>query len=226
MAAEANQFVQQNDANAEGCSVTSNKRAALTSKRTEETRRCYGCGVIGNLHSACAACVLNAAADGIQSFLQKGGKRSRGAVVGAVGSPGSVYLKARCNNIVVTGFVDCGSSCTLMAEQCAKRLKLERRDSDVVISSVSGEWIKHAGQVEYDLVVQGFRLAAWKAFVVPQLPGNASLLIGMDVIQKVGDLTLNATANGRVNVQLGPQRVNVTVAVKLVKPSVVLEDFR
>ena len=83
-----------------------------------------------------------------------------------------------------------------MAEQCARQLKLERCNSDVVISSVLGEAIKHAGQVECDLIVQGFWLAAWKALVVLKLPGNALLLIGMDVIQKVGGLALDTTANG------------------------------
>ena len=182
---------------------------------------------MGHLRSACSVRKmwwLTA----YRAFLQKGGKRGRGAVVSAIGSPGSVYLKARCNNIVITSFVDCRSSCTLMMEQCAKWLKLERCDSNVVISSVSSEWIKHAGQVECDLVVQGFWLVAWKVFIVPQLPGNASLLIGIDVIQKVGGLVLNATVNGRVSMQLGLQRVNVTAAVntpKLVKLSVVLEDI-
>ena len=114
-----------------------------------------------------------------------------------------------------------------MAEQCAKRLKLKRCNSDVVISSVSGEWIKHAGQVECNLVVQEFQLTAWKALVVPQLPGDASLLIGMDVIQKVGGLTLSIIANGQVSAQLGPRKLDVAAAVsppKSITPSMVLED--
>ena len=95
-------------------------------------------------------------------------------------------------------------------------MKLERCDS--YVGHFICVRIKHAGQVECDLVVQGFWLAAWKALVVPQLPGNASLLIGVDVIQKVGGLALDATANGRVSVQLGPRRVDVTAVVNTPKP--------
>ena len=114
-----------------------------------------------------------------------------------------------------------------MVEQCAKWLKLKRCNSDVVISSVSSEWIKHAGQVECNLVVQEFQLMAWKALVVPQLPGDASLLIGMDVIQKVGGLTLSIIANGQVSAQLGLRKLDVVAAVsppKSITPSMVLED--
>ena len=117
MAAAANQLVQRDDANAEGCLVASNNRAALNSKRAEETRRCYGCGVIGHLRSACAAvCAKCGGWRHTELFVErwemKQGSSSRRRRL-----PKLCLL-----DIVITSFVDWGSFCTLMVEQCARRL--------------------------------------------------------------------------------------------------------
>ena len=127
----------------------------------------------------------------------------------------------------VSGLVDSGSSCTLVTEQLARQLKLKPRSTDAIISSVCGDRIQHVGQVTCDLVVQEHRLAAWKALVIPRLPGDASVLIGMDVISKVGGMALSILESGQAVAQFGQQQSGVAAAVgvlRAVKPSVVLED--
>ena len=68
-------------------------------------------------------------------------------------------------------------------------------------------------------------LRCWKLLVVQRLPGNASLLIGMDAVQELGGMTLSVAKGGQISVEFGPQPSVVAAAVlRPRKLSAVLED--
>lgn len=112
-----------------------------------------------------------------------------------------------------------------MTEQFARRLKLVIRNSDVAIFSVSGERVPITGQAKCDLIVEGRLLPDWKFLIVSELPSCSSLLIGMDIIRKLGGLILNCSENGRMYAQFPYPYVAATItAAQSAKPAVTIKD--
>jgi hypothetical protein len=129
-----------------------------------------------------------------------------------------------CNNLPADGFVDCGSTCSMITEKLAKQLQLKVRRSNVVILSVSGERIPQVGETECDLVIGERTVPNMTVLVVAHnLPGNVSLLIGMDALSRVGGMTLNVDYNGRVSADFRSSLVASAVNVRQ-EPIVVLND--
>lgn len=112
-----------------------------------------------------------------------------------------------------------------MTVQLARRLNLQIRSSVAVVLSASGERIPLVGEAECDIVVEERLLPAWKLFVAPQLPADSSLLIGVDVITKLGGLALSVSSDGRMRARF-PQPA-ITSAAHVMPPAVVEDpDFR
>ena len=146
-------------------------------------------------------------------------------MVGAVGSPGLIFLKALCNGVLTHGFLDCGSSCTMMTYQMAKQSKLDIFKCDAVVLSVSGERVPLIGQARCDLIIGERSLQAWNVLIVSQLPSDASLLVGMDVIRKLGGFVLNVPRGERPEVRFPHlNTASAYCANETASPTVTIED--
>ena len=95
----------------------------------------------------------------------------------------------------------------MITEQLVRRLGLEIWNSDVIISSVSGERIPLVGRTTCDLEVGERLLPRWSMLIVSQLPGGASLLIGVDVIRALGGVILSPAVDSSLNIQFSPPGV-------------------
>lgn len=110
----------------------------------------------------------------------------------------------------------------MMTAQLACKLDLEIRNSEAVVLSASGERIPLVGEAKCDITVEERLLPAWKLFVVPRLPADSSLLIGVDVIEELGGFTLSLAGNGQMDARF--PRPFLTSAAHTSVPAAVVED--
>ena len=152
------------------------------------------------------------------SVFKSVGKRGRGAVVGAAScSPGLIFVQAHCNKVPLTGFVDSGSSCTMITKRAAHRLRIPIQATDIVVSSVSGQQIWPVGQINCEFSLQNYSISNMVLFVLPNLPGNAELLIGIDAVRGLGGATLVVRPDGSVGAHFGPAK-SASVAAAVTEP--------
>lgn len=113
-----------------------------------------------------------------------------------------------------------------MTERLARQLGLPISNYHGVILSVSGDEVPHIGQTKSDLLIQKVRLLGWNTVVVSHLPGDASLLIGMDAIRKMGGIRLDVNASGQFSACFHGHQVAASVrsSTNQSDKSVVLED--
>jgi transposase InsO family protein/ribonuclease HI len=110
----------------------------------------------------------------------------------------------------------------MLTAQLARKLDLKIQGSDAVVLSASGERIPLLGEAKCDIIVEERLLPAWNLFVVPQLPADSSLLIGVDAIKKLGGFALSLSASGRMHARF--PRPTITSAVQVIRSAAVIED--
>ncbi len=115
-----------------------------------------------------------------------------------------IFTQALCNGQQVEGFVDSGSSCTMVTKELVRCLQLHVAHSDIVVSSVSGQQIRPVGQVLCKFEVNGHVIPNLTMLVLPTLPVNSSLLIGIDVLRVVGGMTLMVDQDDKISAHFGP----------------------
>ena len=107
-----------------------------------------------------------------------------------------------------------------------QHLRLKMVSSLAPIFSISGETVRLFGQVMCDLVVQGHKISALDMLVLPHLPCNVHLLVGMDVIRRLGGLSLTVERSGKVKATFGVPCATVGAAVAHPHPQqIVDQDF-
>ena len=134
-----------------------------------------------------------------------------------------IFMQALCNGQQVKGFVNSGSSCTMVTEQLARCLRLYIAHSDVIISSVSDKQIWPVGQVSCELQVNSHVIPNLTMLVLLTLPMNLSLLIGIDVLQVISKLTLMVNHEDKIHTHFGLLH-EVAVATSLQPMPVMLTD--
>ena len=105
----------------------------------------------------------------------------------------------------------------MITQRAARQLQIPIQATNVVVSSVSGQQIQPVGQINCELSLHTNSLLNMVLLVLPKLPGNADLLIGMDAIKRVGGATLMVKPDGSVSAHFGPAR-SVSVAAVATEP--------
>ena len=77
----------------------------------------------------------------------------------------------------------------------------------MTISSVAREVIKPAGQVRCDIEVQGYAIRDLPVLVLPHLPCGSSILLGIDIVKKIGSLSLRADSQGNVKAKFNSGQI-------------------
>ena len=108
----------------------------------------------------------------------------------------------------------------MASKQLVSRLGLQICATDTVISSVSGQRIRPLGQVTCQLTLQNRTIPDLTLLVLPELPSNSMLLIGMDVMRRVGGMTLHIGDDERIRFSVGASAVKCPA----IRPLVTLTD--
>lgn len=99
----------------------------------------------------------------------------------------------------------------MITEQAACRLRIQIQATEVVVLSVSGQQIQPVGQINCKFSLHNISIQNMVLLVLPTLPGNADLLIGMDAVRRLGGVALVVRPDGSVGAHFGPAR-SVTAA--------------
>ena len=102
----------------------------------------------------------------------------------------------------------------MIAQRAARRLRMPIQATNAVVSSVSGQQIRPVGQINCELSLHSDSILDMVLLVLPKLPGDADLLIGMDAVKRVGGATLIVKPDGSVGAHFGSSKsVSVAAAV-------------
>ena len=114
----------------------------------------------------------------------------------------------------------------MIVERVARRLKLPIKPTDVVLSSISGQQIRPIGYVTGDVELNGHNIQSLTMLVLPSLPGRSSMLIGMDVVRKIGGLALVVKPSGQVSAEFGACAAEIR-SVPCIAPITLIDaDYR